>query len=250
VLALFLPALLPGEPKRRRVLLLVYALSLAFYALLASQTNLLRYAMPVLPVFAALGGTVVARIRSRAGSIVVAAAAAGLLLQNFEAEQHKLSLLRPELYLSGRADRGQWLEQVGYNFTPAMPAAVNHINRRIAAGSMSRDDVIFMVGEGKGRLLECAYRPDSSWYLQRWLVELLTTDLDYARVQRRLRDQGVTHILYNRGYFDWVVSDTPTSRSRLAFAMVHLERFLSRYGTTVFRGAGMQLVRLRDEPPE
>ena len=249
-LALFLPWFLPREPGRRRVLLLVYALSLSFYALLASQTNLLRYAMPVFPVFAVLGGTVVARVRFRAGYLVMAAAAAGLLLHHFEAERHKLSLLRPELYLSGQADRGQWLAQVGYNFTPAMPIAVSHINRRIAAGSMSRDDLIFMVGEGKGRLLDCSYRPDSSWYLQRWLVELLTAELDYARVRRRLREQGVTHILYNRGYFDWVVSDTPTSRPRLAFAMVHLERFLSRYGTEMFRGAGVELVRLRDERPE
>lgn len=250
VLALFLPIFLPREPGPRRVLLLVYVLSLSFYVLLGSQTNLLRYAMPVFPTLATLAGIVVARVRLRAGAVAVAAAAAVLLLQNFEAERHKLSLLRPELYLSGSADRGRWLEYVGYNFATAMPAVVRHINRRIADGSMSRNDLILMVGEGKGRLLECSYQPDSSWYLQRWLAQLLAADLDYARVQRQLRKQGVTHILYNRGYFDWVVSDTPTSRARLAFAMVHLERFLRRYGSAVFRGAGMQLVRLQGERPE
>jgi hypothetical protein len=42
-----------------------------------------------------------------------------------------------------------------------------------------------------------------------------------------------------------VTSETQTARSRLAFALTHLEDFLDQYGTLLFEGGGMQLFALR-----
>jgi len=250
----------------------LYALGLLFYAALASQTNVLRYALPVLPALAAGGGVVIASIghakgrgaarsprilaakgREAARSPRILAVAwraawilgiAMLLLQNHRAEVEKLQLLEPGLYAALDADRLRWLQTVGYNTVPAMPIVTERINREIASGRMSRDDLILMVGEGKSRLLDCRSLPDSGWFRQRWLVELSLADFDHAAVLRSLRDQGVTHILYNRDYYDWVIAYTDTPPSTLAVGSVHLEHFLRRRGERVFRVAGMELVAI------
>ncbi|MBW2275268.1 MAG: glycosyltransferase family 39 protein [Deltaproteobacteria bacterium] len=237
------------ESQGRLAVLGVYALGLAFFVGLASQTNLLRYALPVLPALAAGGGVVIASIGHVAWRSAWIVAFAALLLHNHRAEVGKLRLLEPGVYAVHDADRLPWLQGVGYNFAArGMPIVTERINREIADGRMSSDDLVLMVGEGKGRLLDCGSMPDSSWFRQRWLVELLRADFDHDTVLRSLRAQGVTHILYNRAFYNWVIANTTTPRSTLAVGGAHLERFLRQRGERVFRLAGMELVSIQRRP--
>ena len=222
------------------------------YALLGSQTNLLRYAAPVLPLLAASAAVVIERIPVRAVRIAIGLAALALLVRDYQVEARKLELLQPQLALAQGSSlhrddpaRIEWLKRVGYNFTPPIAYATEHINALVANGQLPRDSLVMMVGEGKGRLLACDFLPDSSWFAHRFVAELRNAELDHAVLARRLRAQGVTHVLYNREYFNWVASETATSRSRLAFALTHLDSFLDRYGTRLYEGGGMQLYALK-----
>ena len=60
-----------------------------------------------------------------------------------------------------------------------------------------------------------------------------------------MRSQGVTHVLFNREYYNWVTTETRTARSRLAFAIAHLDRFLKGYGHLLYEGGGMKLFDIR-----
>ena len=115
----------------------------------------------------------------------------------------------------------------------------------LSDGRMPAESRILMVGEGKGRLFDCESIPDSSWFAHRFVSELRRENLDHARLAARLRDQGITHVLYNRAYYQWVMTETETARSRLAFAMAHLDRFLPEHGQLLFRGGGMKLFDIR-----
>lgn len=251
LLSLALPLVL-RRSERRRPALIVWALAWGGYALLGSQTNLLRYAAPVLPMLAATTGLLIARVPVRAIRIVIGIAALVLLVRDYQTEERKLQLLRPDLALTAQpsiwrddAARIRWLKQVGYNFTPPMAYATEQIDALLASGRMPKSSVVMMVGEGKGRLLDCDFLPDSSWFAHRFVGELRNAGLDHAMLAEGLRAKGVTHVLYNRDYYTWVISETQTARSRLAFALIHLEDFLDRYGTLLFEGAGMQLFALR-----
>ena len=129
--------------------------------------------------------------------------------------------------------------------TPAMALATRQINGFIRNGRMQHDGLVLMVGEGKGRLLDCRYLPDGSWFLHRFAAELANAGNDVDVLASRLREQGVTHVLYNRGYFeDWVLSNTRTDPARIARAQVQLERLLADRGRTILKAPGMELVEL------
>jgi hypothetical protein len=152
----------------------------------------------------------------------------------------------PSIFESSSA-RIEWLEQVGFNFTPPMAYATEQVALLVESGEMSEDCRILMIGEGKGRLLPCDYLPDSSWFAHRFVAELRNAELDYEKLAEQLRTQNITHLLYNRGYYDWVMTDTETARSRLAFALTHVERFLDAYGRPLFSSGGIQLYELRGD---
>lgn len=248
LLFLALPLCLPRAPGERRAAFSLWGLGLLLFGLLGSQTNLLRYAMPLLALFAVGAGLVMGRFASPLWQGFWIVAAVALLLVNFEAERQKLALLDAGAYLSGEKNRLQWLRGVGYNFQPAMPAAIAHINRRIASGAMREGDTILMLGEGKGHLLECGYVADASWYLEPWLAEVVNARLDLDRVRESLAERGIDYILYNRDYFSWVLKHTETNRDQIAFAMVHLGRFLQKHGRIVYDRDGILLVELPTGP--
>jgi hypothetical protein len=252
LLSLALPLVLPGRPERRRGVWILWSIGWGGYALLGFQTNLLRYAVPVLPILAAATGVLVTRVPFRGLRIVFALTAVALFVRDFDAQREKLSLLKPAIALGGETSiwqddgaRIRWLKQVGYNFTPPIAYAAEQINAFLAHGRMPKDSLILMVGEGKGRMLDCDFLPDSSWFAHRFVAELRRAELDHHVLARNLREQGVTHVLYNHGYYEWVMSDTNTARSRLAFALTHLERFLEAHGTRLYQGGGIQLFELR-----
>ena len=244
LLFLALPFALPRAPGPRAGAWCVYAIGIGCFAALGIQTNLLRYVLPLFPLFAAGAALVVARLPNRIWAGVVLVLAFALLASNHVAEVKKLESLRPSIHVQSDADRISWLTKAGYNFTTSMPLMIERINAEIAAGRMSEDDIILMIGEGKGRLLDCGYLPDLSWFLQRWVVELVLADHDSDELLRALRDRGVSHILYNKSYFVWVIGNTETPVDNIAYAMVQLERFLHEHGERVLEVGGMGLFRL------
>lgn len=252
LLSLALPLALPRRPERRRSAVVLWGLGWGGFALLGSQTNLLRYVAPVLPILAASAGALVARIPARGIRIAIGLVALALFVRDFQAELRKLELMHSELALgtpSAWQDDGvriRWLEQVGYNFTPPVAYATEQINAMLADGRMPADSRILMVGEGKGRLLHCESIPDSSWFAHRFVAELRLANLDHDALAARLRAQGITHVLYNREYYQWVMRETGTARSRVAFAIAHLERFLLAHGRPIFQGGGMELFDIRE----
>jgi hypothetical protein len=250
LVSLALPLCASLGARERRAALAVLGSALVFYLAFGSQTDVIRYVLPLLSVFAVGTGVVLGAFGSPVWNTAWAAVGVWILLGNLHAEHGKLSSLQTERYFAGSLDRIGWLAQVGYNFTPAMPLMIEHVNLQVAAGVMRESDRLLMVGEAKGHLLRCRYVPDSSWQLDRWLVELLNADLDYPRLARHLRDQGITHVLYNRGYFRWVLENTRIPRERLAFGLVHLERFLERHATRLHTRDGISLVQLARPPDE
>jgi hypothetical protein len=256
LLSLALPLALPRRRRHRRGALVLWALGWGGFALLGSQTNLLRYAAPLLPMLAASTGLLIARIPLRGIRIGLGLVVLALLARDFQAERLKLQLLHPELALgvpSAWQDAGVrigWLEQVGYNFTPPVAYAAEQINAMLVDGRMPAESRILMVGEGKGRLLDCESIPDSSWFAHRFVAELKRAGLDHTRLATGLREQGVTHVLYNRAYYRWVMTETNTARSRVAFAVSHVDRFLGEHGRRLFQGGGLQLFDIREARPQ
>lgn len=247
LLSLALPLALPGRPERWRGAVVLWGLGWGGFALLGSQTNLLRYVAPVLPMLAATAAALITRVPVRGIRIALGLVVLALMVRDFQVEERKLALLHPELALGEPSAwhddevRIRWLQAVGYNFTPGVAYAAEQINAMLAEGRMPADSRILMVGEGKGRLLHCESIPDSSWFAHRFVAELRHAGLDHDVLARALRDQGVTHVLYNREYYEWVMSETDTARSRLAFAISHLDRFLAEHGQLLFQGAGLKL---------
>lgn len=249
LLFVLLPLALPKEREQRTGWGALYGLSLVCFVGLASQTNLLRYTLPFLLLFGVGSALVIGRFSHPLWRALWLFSGIAVLAGHHAPETRKLAQLRPELYAAVDADRLEWLKGVGYNFTRSMPIVVDRINRELEAGTMAPDSLILMVGEGKGRLLDCDFLPDLSWFMQRWTVELAKANFDAVAVHRSLRSQGISHILYNPVYFRWVLAHTETAPEPLAFAMTRLESFFDSHGRVVFDMAGMRLVELIDAEP-
>ncbi|MBW2293498.1 MAG: glycosyltransferase family 39 protein [Deltaproteobacteria bacterium] len=250
LLFVLLPLALPKDREQRIAWGAFYGLSLACFVGLASQTNLLRYTLPFLLLFGVGSALVIARFSHPLWRGFWLLGGLAVLASHHAPEARKLEQLRPNLYATSGADRLEWLKGVGYNFTRSMPIVIDRINREIEAETIASDSLILLAGEGKGRLLDCSFLPDLSWFMQRWTVELVRADFDATAVHDSLRRQGISHVLYNHAYFRWVVAHTHTDPGALAFSMTQLEAFLDSHGNELFELAGMRLVELRDVNPE
>lgn len=244
LLCLLLPFTLPKERTRRVGALALVGIGVVCFVGLGSQSNLIRYALPFLLLFAVGAALVIDRISHPAWQFAWLLAAAGTLASHHSPEMRKLERLQPGLYASSETTPITWLKAVGYNFTRAMPVVAARINREIETGAMSPDSLILMAGEGKARLLDCDSLPDLSWFMQRWTVELLRGDFKPDAMTQNLREQGVTHILYNPSYFRWVIANTQIPPAPVALAMLELEAFAASQGREVFELAGMQLIEI------
>ena len=241
------------DPATRSAALALWLVCWGSYALLGSQTNLLRYVLPVLPGAAVGAGLVLSCVRARALQGFIVLVIALLMARSFSVEWRRLELLRAETILSlPAAERFQpdhhnrWLKLIGYNFTPPMAHATEAINDMVGAGRIPASSRVLMVGEGKGRLLDIESAPDASWFGHRFVGHLLASDRDDDTLLRRLRERGYTHVLLNRAYLErWVTAETTTAKSRIAFLLVHVERFVARHGKLLFDGGGIELYELR-----
>jgi hypothetical protein len=219
----------------------LYAITGFVFAAIAINTQLLRYALPVFPLFSIGAALVLSRLRSPKLTIVVSLLV-GLSLFRFAClEGYKLTRMRPGAYLSGSESRLDWLTTVGYNWVTSMPLLIEFINDKVDNGLMKKDDIIFMIGEGKGSLLKCKYLPDSSRWGTPWLGELINANNDYAEIGRKFKKRGITYVVANYGYFDWVLSEVPVDREPVFFCLYHLQRFLQEYGKIIYNEQGIVL---------
>jgi hypothetical protein len=246
LLFILLPFAMSKAGRERAGWTALYGLTLVCFAGLASQTNLLRYTLPFLVLFGVGSALVIDRIPHPAWRTLWLVLGVATLAHHHPAEVRKLERLQPALYAELEGDRIKWLSVVGYNFTRSMPMAIGRINQEIRRGTIDPGSLILMAGEGKGRLLDCAFLPDLSWFMQRFSVEMVRGGFDNDAIVRSLRSQGVSHILYNRGYFRWVLAHTETAVEPLALAMVQLESLAQSHGRIVFKLAGIQLVELAE----
>jgi hypothetical protein len=244
ILFLALPLALPGTRSKRLGAWTIYAFGIICFVALGSRTNLVRYVLPLLPLYAVGGGLVLARISHPVWRAFWIGIVFLLLVGMHIDEREKLDRMRLDLYAAEDADALRWLEHVGYNATVSMPVMARRINDEVAAGRMHASDRIMMVGEGKGRRLSSDYLPDLSWFLQRWVVELVLADFHHEEVLASLQRQGITHILYNKQYFAWVLQKTETPIENVTFAMLQLEEFLARYARPTIEIQGMRLFEL------
>jgi hypothetical protein len=248
LLFVLLPFALPQDRERKLATVVMGSLATICFAGLASQTNLIRYTLPMLVLFCVGSALVIRRVRHPVWQAGWIACAAAVLVGNYAPEVDKVAKLRPELYAAGKANQLLWLKGVGYNFTRSMPIVVERINREIKAGAIAPSSVILMAGEGKGRLLDCGFLPDLSWFMQRFMVEVVRANHVQEEIARSLQQQGVTHILYNPAYFRWVLVHTKIPVPPLAVVMEQIETFMERHGEPVFELAGMRLVELTNAP--
>lgn len=230
---------------RRRTAWWLFGIGACGYAALVATTTEIRYFGPLLALLATGSGAVLARARGRwlfAG--VAALLVAWLAWLAFE-EARKTVRLGPLGYWSGREDRLQYLDRVGYNGAIGMPRIVRWLNARVASGELAPDQRVFMIGEAKGHLLDCRYQPSTSNSGAEWLLEYLAADQDVAKLARSLWDGGYRFVLVNHDWIRWNFTNARVRHRQLAAALHVLREFQSTQAEPpVFRG-GFELFRIR-----
>lgn len=246
LLALLLPLAWGGlQPATRAPLLVLLAAACVHWIALGSRSHLARYLLPIVPILALGAGLVLARWRHRLVQLPAALLVLGLLAGQVRAQWQQLARLDAGGLLSGAVTRIEWLADVGYNSSPSMARFTAFANAEHAAGRLGSSPRIFMIGEGKARLLTTGALPDFSTFGQGWLAALLEADFDHDTLKRQLRDAGVTHVLYGAGYYIWVLGHARIDTALLAFEVDHLRRFAAAHGRVIYNADGVQVFALR-----
>jgi len=120
----------------------------------------------------------------------------------------------------------EWLSHVGYNTVKTAPPFIRKVNALVDNDVIRPEDTLFLIGEGKGYLLECPYVPDSSRAGIPWLVELMRSDFDYARTAASLKARNIRWIAVNTAFFEGVTKSYPVSRKPLVFSLYHFLQFI------------------------
>lgn len=243
-LLIFLFFLLPAF-YRQRELWWLFGISFSLFLIIGSQSHILRYALPFLPLLALGSGVVISKIRYRAVTVVFILIASVSIGRFSFLEYKKLISVDAFSYLSGLKNAAEWLENTGYNGIKGMPEMIGYINRQIEKGTISQDNIIFMVGESKGYLIKCRYLPDSSRWAIQWLEELIKFESDYEKIYQSFKQKNINYILFNAGYAQGVAENYAWRREPLIFGIFHLLRFLEDYTDIVFSKNRIYFARLK-----
>lgn len=232
---------------RKKQSLWLYGISLAIYIIIGSQTFLLRYALPVFPLFSIGAGIVLSHIRLKRLLIVLTI---GLCL-NFiyfnYFEWIKISSMQAESYLTGKKSRIEWLLSVGYNLRLTdTPLFIKFINESVDNGYIDKDDTLFMIGECKGNLLKCNYIPDIiSNRRNRWLEELMKVETNYMRLAKEFKIRGIRFLVLNEAFYQVIVPKSLfLERGPLIYSLYHLYRFLKKYTTIIYDKRGIIVAKI------
>ena len=115
---------------------------------------------------------------------------------------------------------------------------------QIEKGNISKEELVFMVGESKGYLLKCRYLPDSSRWTIQWLEELIKFDKDYGKIYQSFKRRNINYILFNAGYAQGVAEKYAWRREPLVFGIYHLLRFMETYTDISFSENRIYFARL------
>ncbi|MHC5065165.1 MAG: ArnT family glycosyltransferase [Planctomycetota bacterium] len=245
-LLLFL--LLPIFDRRRRSLWL-FAFLIAGYLLASGMTPRSRYWAPLFPLFALGAGLVLAKAERSWLRALLLLPLLGLLGFNAYREYAKLFELGADRYLTDKESEIEFLQRVGYNQADkAMPKVIGIINGAVAAGTIQPDWSVFMIGEGKGHLLDCRYRPSISAGGKEWIVELYNAGWEYEQLAQNLRARNIRYLLINQGWLDWNLQNLQVGKRRMTVTLHTLNQFLEEYAILESEAdlGTMKLYRLRD----
>jgi hypothetical protein len=230
---------------RSKISLYLYGISGFIFVFFATKTHILRYALPVFPLFSIGAARVLSNIHSKK-IIVAMILISGFFLFRFSfLETKKLIEMKPLSYLSGNEEKIDWLENIGYNWDRTTPPFIKFVNQQIDNGSMKKEDIILMVGEGKGNLLNCNYLPDSSRSARLWLEELIKGNNDYAKIAKSLRERGVGYFAINYFYLYWAYSNSRYGTKALIFGLYHLQRFLETHTEIIYNDSGIVVAKIK-----
>jgi hypothetical protein len=246
----FLPLflLLPIFDRRRRSLWFFGFLLLA-YAMACGMTPVSRYWAPFFPLAALAAGIVLARAERSWLRTLLLLPLLAVLGFNSYSEYVKLFDLGADRYLTDKESRIEYLQRVGYNQADkAMPKVIELINTAVAAGTIAPSWSVFMIGEGKGHLLDCRYRPSISAGGKEWLVELYNASWDYQQLAVNLRARDIRYLLLNQGWLDWNLQNVRVGKRRMTFTLHTLNQFLTDYAILESEAdlGTVKLYRLRD----
>jgi len=243
-LLIFLFFLLPFISRQRESWWL-FGISFSVFLIIGSQSYILRYALPVLPLLALGAGVFISKIRYRAVSAMLILIAVVSVGRFSFMEYKQLFRVGAFSYLFGSKNAAEWLENAGYNGIKGMPETIEYINSQIEKGAVSPDAIIFMVGESKGYRLNCRYLPDSSRWAIQWLEELIKFDSDYEKIHQRFKHRDINYVLFNAGYAQGVAENYAWRREPLIFGIFHLVRFMEEYTDIIYSENQVYFARLR-----
>lgn len=232
---MFLPAVILAFPipAAGGALLLLSALSLALWAWGPQQ---LRFFMPALPALSVMTAWVLDRVATEARERWFA----------------RFSLTIMIVYFAFFA-----IHIVAVTIPNQLPSAVglekreDYLHRRLqpydpmtrASRELPPSAKLLLVWENRGYYLDRPYIADS-FYESSWVMQLLEQDQSGDVLEKRLRDEGVTHVMINdplglhfgRYYYHPRVREA-------------LDRFLRERGKPVFEQNGLRVVELRGKEP-
>ncbi len=230
---------------RQKLSLWLYALTIIFYLLLGSQTELLRYLLPVLPLFSIGAGILISEIRRRQANVFLGALLFALLISNVSAEWKKVQLKRADVYLLGVWNRRVWEENAGYSNAYAAVKLMYFIQQNMRAGNLDSEASVMMIWEGKGYLLDCEYFPDTGFAATPWMGLLLRHDFDYDAVYQEMLDRNVRYLVINDSYRNWVLQYTMIEPDVVALPLFHLVGFIRRYAAyKIYYEDGIMLLEI------
>lgn len=232
---------------RKKELIWLYGISIIFYVIIGSRTRLIRYALPVFPLFSIGAGIIISHVRSKILIIALSAALCLNLLYFNYFEWREALYMQPKDYIFKEKSRIDWLTEVGYNLRLIdTPHFIKYINDMVDKGIMNRKDKIFMVGECKGNLLKCKYLPDHGGYPYRWLGELIETNIQYQKIKTNFREKNISYIALNKAFFKTMLNVYPQKRKLINFALYHLSKFLRQYTEIIYDEKGIILAKLKN----
>jgi len=243
---IFLMILLPFF-LRKKIELYLFGITLVSYIIIASQTFLLRYALPLFPLFSIGSALLISHIKSKkiVNIIIV------LICINFFSfsmlEWQKLSKMKPINYIFGKSNRIEWLLEVGYNSKLfETPLLIKHINTNLTKGHLNGSIKFFMIGECKGYLMEYDYLPDNPSYpSNRWLAELILSNSNHNTLKKNLIKQNITHLIYNESFFQKISFESPQyQKDIMKFSLYNLYKFIKNHSDIIYDKSGIIVAKL------
>jgi len=236
---------------------LIFAIALPLYLILASQTYLMRYLAPVLPLLAFGAALVAYRMNGKpnrdlkvASKMLAVLAVVYLGFLNV-AEWKKLVKTEPLQCWSGNESEEEFVARAGYNTICIFSRFMHDLNEEIRGGRVQRDAKLMMIGEGCGDLLLCDFTGDMSWNGRPWQVQLAKAEGDLDSVAENLKAEGFDHVLVNFSFLRYCHHQrfNDEQRQRLRWSLYHLNRFLTMHTDTVLDKYGIVLAKINDDGP-